>query len=200
MSFFFTCYWSINKRLGQEKSESAWEEHVKSEWRKNVKSEWRENMRHIRRVCVRVKEECMWYVYVRCVWEWKGNTQRCVWAWEFKRRQAHRRKQRAQENAECAQPQAASEWEREKESRIKKDKGREERKEKIGRKEREGEGQGERREGEEESSQQRSLADITLTRWSDIISNEKIWIIHQHDRMSWEHGIFLFFSANTAQS
>jgi hypothetical protein len=53
-------------------------------------------------VCVCVKKECMWYVCEMCV--------KSVCECESSRKEKHTGKnQRAQENAECVQPQAVSE-------------------------------------------------------------------------------------------
>jgi hypothetical protein len=55
---------------------------------------------------------------VKCVGESKRGTHRGVYEYESSRKEKSTgEKQRAQENAECVQPQAASECVREKESR-----------------------------------------------------------------------------------
>ena len=72
-------------------------------------------------VCVCVKKECMWYVCEMCVksvCDSERGTHRGVYECESSRKEKGTgEKQRAQENAECVQPQAASECVREKESR-----------------------------------------------------------------------------------
>jgi hypothetical protein len=121
--FFFTCFWSINKWLGQEKGGRTWEEQVKSKWRVSVKSEWREYLRHVGRVCEWKKNTCgvcvcEWDMCEVCTWEWKG-TPRGVCEGESSRKEKHIGvKLKVQENAECVQPQAVSEWAWEKESRV----------------------------------------------------------------------------------
>jgi hypothetical protein len=64
---------------------------------------------------VRVKEECMWYVCEMCVksvCDSEKGMHKGVYEYESSRKGKHTgEKQIAQENAECVQPQAASESE-----------------------------------------------------------------------------------------
>ena len=126
---FSTCFWSVNKRLGQEEGQRGLEEEVESEW---VKGECMWSMcvygmneacvwgmceacvMHVWSVCVRhlwgmceACELCMCRASVRHVRHVWSMCEACVWCCEAPVCKAHRRKQSAQPWAVSKQARSA---------------------------------------------------------------------------------------------